>query len=186
MTLSFLRGWREERSRAECARLYAGSLMTEPDEGVVESLAGHADRDADHARWELRYARRAFGLLVAERDALDDRTASEIAVALESLHAADPNVDAERRNLAGRQFNERLGAYRSALPDRRAGPAATAEAGRLLMEFAGVADPEPAALELATGITEALLAECNAALLAQYGEARLPQDIRPSDLPGER
>ena len=74
--------------------------------------------DADHAAWELRYLRRALGILVAQRDALDDRTPSEVLRTLASRMARDPNVDGELRELADRQFNARLSAYRDAFTSR--------------------------------------------------------------------
>ena len=63
----------EQRRRAALA--YVADASSEPDESDVAWLTAAAgDGDTDRARWELRYARRAFALLVAERDALDDRT----------------------------------------------------------------------------------------------------------------
>ena len=59
------------------------TLMSEPGPDDVDWLATRATRgDIDHARWELRYLRRALGVLVAQRDSLDDRTPSEVLRAL--------------------------------------------------------------------------------------------------------
>ena len=76
----FFGRWRDDRDLQRKADTYVASLMREPAEADVEWLARTATRgDADHARWELRYARRALGLIVAQRDALDDKTGSDVA-----------------------------------------------------------------------------------------------------------
>jgi hypothetical protein len=63
----------EQRRRA--ALTYVQEASVEPDEADVQWLASIVrDGDDDRARWELRYARRASALLVAEREALDDAT----------------------------------------------------------------------------------------------------------------
>ena len=92
--------------------------------------------DHDHARWELRYAARALAVIVAERRAHDDRTPSLVAGAVHDAFAADPNVAPESADLAERQFNDRLAAYRDALQSRTREPAATRLA-RVLLAFAG-------------------------------------------------
>ena len=85
--------WRARRALDERARRYVAVLSTEPSMADVEWLAARATGgDVDHARWELRYARRALCLLAAQRDALDDRTASVVARALGRALAADPHV----------------------------------------------------------------------------------------------
>ncbi len=91
MALPFLRAWREERLLRQRAAAYVRTLSGEPEAADVDGLARDVTRgDVDHARWELRYARRALGLLVAGRDALDDRTASVVARELAaSLGAGD-------------------------------------------------------------------------------------------------
>src|SRR5262245_1967900 len=72
----FARG-RAERELQRKAEAFVAVLFREPDPADVQWLAEAATRgDTDHALWELRYARRALGLIAAQRDALDDRTAS--------------------------------------------------------------------------------------------------------------
>ena len=69
--------WRAERDLQRKAESFVAVLFREPGAADVQWLAEAATRgDADHALWELRYARRALGLIAAQRDALDDRTAS--------------------------------------------------------------------------------------------------------------
>ena len=75
-------------------------------------------------------------MLVAERRAHDDRTPSLVAAAVHDAFAADPNVAPGSAELAERQFNDRLAAYRDALQSRTRAPAATRLA-RVLLVFAG-------------------------------------------------
>lgn len=75
-------------------------------------------------------------MLVAERRAHDDRTPSRVAAAVHDAFVGDPNVAPESADLAERQFNDRLAAYRDALQTRAREPAATRLA-RVLLAFAG-------------------------------------------------
>src|SRR3954451_2761863 len=106
--MALLSRWRDDRELHRKATSYVAALMTEPDQADVDWLAGAATKgDLDHARWELRYARRALGLIVAQRDALDDKTGSAVAHALTETIAKDPNVDPNAADIAERQFNAR-------------------------------------------------------------------------------
>jgi hypothetical protein len=175
-------GWRESRERKRRARAYVRHLVVEPAEAQVRELASVADHDDDHARWEWRYARRALGLITAERDALDDRTSADVARALEDAWDVDPHVAPDRRPLADRQLNERIAAYRAATLDRTSEEALGDRLARVLLHFAGAEAPDARALALmATAIAECA-AECNAQLRATYGEASLPPDVKPSAL----
>lgn len=159
-------------------------LRRDPDSADVAWLAdAAANGDADHARWELRYARAALGLLVAQRDALDDRTAAEIARSYTDTLAANPQIAADRRELAERQFNDRLLAYREALAVR-GGPISAPDAvGRCLLAFASDgARTAGAPLNYAIELLERYADEAAAALRAAYGEAKLPEDVPPSVL----
>src|SRR5258708_35685918 len=104
--------WRDERDLGKKVASYVASLMREPEDADVEWLTRAATKgDADHARWELRYARRAVGLIVAQRDALDDKTGSAAARELSDAGARDPNVNVSTVQIAERQFNARLSGY---------------------------------------------------------------------------
>ena len=109
MAPPFLAAWREQRRLRRSAASYVRTLLTDPDDGDVSWLSDVATRgDSDRARWELRYARRATGLLSAARDALDDRTASAVARELGESWSKDPNIAADMRHAAEQQFNARL------------------------------------------------------------------------------
>ncbi|MGH7719693.1 MAG: hypothetical protein ACREON_12730 [Gemmatimonadaceae bacterium] len=168
--------WRTSRALRGKAQAYVASLFGEPPATDVEWLAANGTRgDVDHARWELRYARRAIGLLTARRDALDDRTASlvarEIAVAL----ARDPNVDAGKLRVAERQLNARLRAYGDALSNRE-GAGSGWHLGRTLLEFAGRREHvAPEVVAHAGDLVARYLGEANEALRGQFGAAALPE-----------
>ena len=180
---SFIEAVLARRRRRQRAATVVTVLFREPTEGDVLWLAdGASQGDVDHARWELRYARRALGLIAAQRDALDDRTASDIATAISAAFAIDPHVAPDHRPLAERQFNDRVTTYREALQSR-GGPIGPADKlGRMLLAFASDAArtagaPLPRAIEL----MGSYLDEASAALRDAYGGAPpLPEDTKPS------
>lgn len=184
MALPLTSAWRAERERERRAVVIVAELQGEPDEADVAWLADvAANGDGDHARWELRYARAALGLLVAQRDSLDDRTAAEIAATLGRAMEQDARIAVDRRELAERQFNERLHAYREAMQSRGGMLSARDRIGRCLLAFASdgartAGSPLAYAIELLDRYAEGA-AE---ALRATYGEAKLPEDVKPSVL----
>lgn len=184
MPLPFSTEWRSGRERRRRARSVVAAFRREPDEADVLWLAdAAAEGDADHARWELRYARAALGLLVTQRDALDDRTVADVSSALLTSLAEDPAIALDRRELAERQFNERLAAYREALTLRGGTVPAADRLGRCLLAFASdgartAGTPLPYAIEL----LERYGNEAAESLRATYGEAHLPEDVKPSVL----
>jgi hypothetical protein len=185
--LPFIGPLLERRRRRRRAEAVVAHLFEEPREADVLWLADAATGgDTDHARWELRYARRALGMIAAQRDALDDRTGSDIAAAIAAAFAIDPHVSPERRPLAERQFNDRVSTYREALQSRGGTIGPADKLGRMLLAFASDAartagSPLPRAIEL----MDAYLAEASAALREVYGGApELPEDAKPSDVFG--
>jgi hypothetical protein len=181
--MRLFRSFRDDRALLRGSAGFANVLMAEPSAEDVEWLARAATRgDADHARWELRYLRRALGVLVAQRDALDDRTPSEVLRALLHRMQKDPNVDDALRELAERQFNARLSAYRDAFTSRGHGTPALRVAQNLLA-FAGgpIRGDDPDVQRGATLVAD-LVASANDALRAAFGTAELPDDVSPSRL----
>lgn len=181
--MAFLRKWRERRALDRRADAYVAHLFGEPDEADVRWLATYGTGgDGDHARWELRYARRAMGMLSAQRDALDDRTASVVARALGRALGRDRNVAPGKLKVVERQLNARLRAYGDALM-RREGAGSGWHLGRTLLEFAGRKESVDAAVVARAGdLVAALLADANAALRDEFGAAALPEDVAPSAL----
>ncbi len=183
--MSWWQAWREQRQWRRRAASFLRSLQQEPAASDVEWLARHGTAgDADHARWELRYARRALGLLTAQRDALDDRTPSLIARELTHSFATDPNIAADRRVIAERQFNDRLRAYADALERRDASPMEPTRArlGRALLAFAGNTAQDERHTVRAGDLLAGYLLEANEALRREFGSASLPEDVPPSAL----
>jgi len=181
--MNFLRHWRAERLRRAGASVYVAAILAEPSPADVRWLADEATGgDTDHARWELRYARRATGLLVAQRDALDDRTASLVSAALGRAWLRDPDIASDRRAISARQFNTRLAAYADALTEKSRDERSTLRLARTLLGFAGRLDPTPLELQAAGDRVAIYLREASDALRTAFGAAALPDDIAPSDL----
>ena len=174
--------FRDDRALLRRSAAFAETLMAERAESDITWLAEKATRgDTDHARWELRYLRRALGILVAQRDALDDRTPSAVLRALMDRMDRDRNVDSELRELAERQFNARLSAYRDAFTSRGHGSPALRVAQNLLA-FAGgpIRSGDPVVMHGAALVEEAL-ESANVQLRATFGTPELPEDVRPSE-----
>lgn len=173
--------WRLRRGAAA----YVAALSAEPDEEDVRWLAAVATNgDADRARWELRYARRALGLLVAERDALDDRTGSVVAHELTQSLLLDRNIAAGMVRVAERQFNDRLLVYRQVLSIRNATEGTGARLGRALVLSSGAPSASAEVVARAGDVLAQYLGSANEALRKSFGAAALPEDRPPSDLPG--
>lgn len=189
MPPGFFEQWRDERRLRRNAVTFESELRAEPDEVDVEWLAKLATiGDLDRARWELRYARRAIGLLVAQRDALDDRTGAAVSHQVTASLAADPRIGAGRARLVERQFNERLSRFRDALVARSGTQSTTIRLGRMLLVVAGATGAlEEAAVVRASELVARYSADAQVALRRIFGTAELADDVPPSaQLPGRR
>lgn len=181
--MRLFRSFRDDRALLRRSAEYAAALMREPSAEDVAWLAADATRgDTDHAQWELRYLRRALGILVAQRDALDDRTPSEALRALLHRMHKDRNVDGELVDLAERQFNARLSAYRDAFTSRGLVPAPVRVAQNLLAFSGGPIRTDDPAVQRGARLVVEYLAACNEALRESFGAAQLPDDVAPSKI----
>lgn len=181
MAIGLFNRWRSEWRQQRQAVAYVSALRAEPSDDDVDWLAAEGThRDSDRARWELRYARAALGLLAAERDALDDRTPSLVARQIAAAMHADPRVAAQMVKLAEQQFNERLSAYRHALTERTATSEITERLGDMFLRLADAPPPNAEARARARSIVSRYLDEANAALREHFGAAVLPPDVKPS------
>lgn len=181
--MRLFRSFRDDRALQRGSASYTTALMTEPAAADVEWLSRQATRgDTDHAIWELRYLRRALGILVAQRDALDDRTPSEVLRALATRMNRDPNVDSDLRELAERQFNARLSAYRDAFTSRGHGTPATRVAQNLLAFAGGPIRADDPVVVRGTALVTDYLAAAGETLRASFGTAELPDDVPPSQV----
>ena len=182
-----VRRWLEERTLRQRATAYVAALLREPDDVDVRWLSGLGSGDEDHARWELRYARRVLGYQVAGRDALDDRTASVVAEALTRAWKTDPNVAADKHVVVERQLNARLRGYADAMSLRGAGEATSVRLARVLLAFAGARQVgDPTALSRAGELLTRYLAEAHDGLRDAFGAAALPEDVAPSAIGAAR
>lgn len=174
--------WKESRVLRRNAAAFLRALQIEPREDDVRWLADSGTKgDQDHARWELRYARRALGLLAAQRDALDDRTASAVARELSAALNRDPMIDASKRPVAQRQLNSRLRAYGDVLSHRDAPESTGTRLGRTLFSFTGDnASLSSADLHRGGDLLAGYLQEANEALRREFGMANLPENVAPS------
>jgi hypothetical protein len=183
-TLPFIGALFARRRRRRRAAAVVAQLFREPNEADVLWLSdAAANGDVDHARWELRYARRALGLIAAQRDALDDVTASDVAVAIAEAFAIDPHIAPGHRPLAERQFNDRVTTYREALQSRGGTIGPADKLGRMLLAFASdSARTAGTPLARAIQLMDAYLGEASDALRDIYGGApALPEDRPPSE-----
>lgn len=181
--MRLFRSFRDNRAMLRRSAEYAAALMVEPTPPEVEWLSTDATRgDTDHAQWELRYLRRALGILVAQRDALDDRTPSEVLRALLHRMHKDRNVDGGLVDLAERQFNARLSAYRDAFTSRGHGAPVLRVAQNLLAFSGGPIRADDPAVKRGTTVVSDYLLAANAALRESFGAVNLPEDIAPSKM----
>ena len=168
----------EQRSRAVAS--YVREASAEPDEDDVRWLATIAgDGDMDRARWELRYARRSFALLVAERDALDDRTGSLVAREMRQALQMDRSVAAGMVAVAERQLNQRLISFRVALGDRSSADPPDARVARVLLDRVGAREVT-VNLPRASAIVRKYLDELQDSLRKVFGVASVPENVPPS------
>ena len=108
----------------------------------------------------------AIGLIVAERDALDDRTASDVA------HQLAPVISREARGAVdlGREWGERWRAYTAALAVRGSVESPATRLARVLLSGAGIAEPTAEQLVRATLFVNETRSAANVAL----GEGSVP------------
>jgi len=175
--MSILGDWRVARERKKRAAVYLTAITQHIALGDVEWLTAIADgRNGRLAERELQFARRAVGLIVAERDALDDRTASDVAHQLATVISSEARQDA----VAGRAWSERWRAYTGALALRGSTESPAARLARVMLSGAGVASPTSEQLVRGTQYILAVRSAANEALRTAYGSASLPEDVRPS------
>ena len=168
----------EQRRRAVLS--YVTMASAEPDEADVQWLASIiGDGDLDRARWEWRYARRAIALPIAERDALDDRTGSQVSREMRQALQLDRSVAAGKVAVAERQLNERLGYIRSAFSDRSSPETPERHIARVLLDRLGVRDVSsnvPRAAQVVSGYMNI----AQETLRTAFGVASIPEDQPPS------
>ena len=167
--------WRLARARKRRARAYLQVMLGAPDPIDSDWMSGIA-RDHGVSQRELAFARRAVALIVAEHDALDDRTASNVAHLLAAVIDREANNGPEM----GRAWIERWRAYSAALAARGGGESISARLAKVLLAGAGIESPTSAQIARATQFIIGTRSRANEALRAAFGEASMPEDVRPS------
>jgi NAD-specific glutamate dehydrogenase len=181
--MSVFAEWKASRERRERASSYLATLLPDPRlEDIQWFGKASASADTDVVRRELRLARRAVGLIVAERDALDDRTASDVAHLLADVIRRETRTDP----ILGRAWAERWRAYSAALTARGVAEAPAARLARVLLATLGVDSPDRETLAHVTQWVLTQRAEANESLRAAFGVASLPEDVKPSALRPEQ
>lgn len=166
--------WRTERRLRRSIATFVERLMAEPDPDDTSWLAVAAcGGDTDRAAWELRYARRALGLIVAQRDSLDDRIPSLVGRALAEAVQSDRNVAPAMLRIAERQFNDRLAGYRDIAAARTSASAQAARLGRALLQTSGISFPAEDVVARASDILSAYQSDANEALRSAFGAPTL-------------
>jgi hypothetical protein len=135
--------------------------------------------DDDRARWELRYARRAAALLVAEREALDDATGSLVAREMRQALQMDRSVAAGMVAVAERQLGQRLTSLRTAFNDRTPGETPDLRVARALLDRLGVRDVT-ANIPRVAAIVRKYHEASQESLRRAFGIASVPEDQPPS------
>lgn len=172
--MSFLSEWRASRERRRRANAYLVAVLVDAEARDGEWLAIAAGHDV--ASRELTFARRALALIVAERDALDDRTASDVARELATVIEREARRDPQ----VGRAWSERAREYTAAFVVRGTVESPAARFARVLLNGASVNSADGAAFASATQFVQVSRAKANEALRAAFGAASLPEDVRPS------
>jgi hypothetical protein len=175
--MGFWGDWQATRERRHRVGLYLNHLLREPEAAPLAWLTALTGNAALAAR-ELTFARRALGLIVAERDALDDRTAADVAHQLAPVIAGEARRDAA----VGREWADRWRAYTAALAVRGSAEAPAARLARVMLSGAGVPQPTTDQHVKATQCILDMRAALNEQLRAAIGAASLPEDVRPSAL----
>ena len=170
--------WRNARRRRRSAAAYLERVSQEggTDSALWLSSVGGDERAAS----ELLFLRRALALIVAERDALDDRTASDVAHGLASVIAREAQDNSE----TGRRWVDRWREYTAALAVRGSAESPSARLARVLLRGAGVETINADTLATTTSVVHSTRVQANEALRAAFGVASLPDDVRPSAMHG--
>lgn len=162
--------WRSERRLKRAIALFVENAMSDPDAADTTWLATVAcSGDHDRASWELRYARRALALVIAQRDALDDRIPSLVARAIADAVQSDRNVAPAMLRVAERQFNDRLSTYRDVIAARVAPGAQQTRLGRTLLQTSGIALPPEEHVARAGDILARYVNDANESLRSAFG-----------------
>lgn len=167
--------WRESRDRRRRASHYVAAVLRDRETSQADWLVAMGVPPETAAR-ELTLAVRAIGLIVAQRDALDDRTAADVS------HELAPLIEREVQQSLGQgaAWGERWREYTAALAVRGIAEVPAARLAKVLLHGAGLMEPTPAQLARATEFVADIRGRANEALRELFGAADLPDGIPPS------
>ena len=180
--MGFLANRREAKRRQDAAERYLASVLRPADAEDVRWLSEIAGSSDETVRRELGFALRAIALIVAERDALDDRTAADVAHAIEALVAREARTRAGELDAWIDHWRE----YADALAARGMHEPPLRRIARVLLRRVGVTEPQSPQLVRVVGIVTRDRLAANEALREAFGTASLPEDRAPSDVWRER
>lgn len=180
--MGMLAALQEKRRRQGLAERYVAALLRPASDAEVVWLSEAGGGSAERAMRELAYAQRAIGLIVAERDALDDQTAADVS------HALDAVVARESRERRGQveEWAAHWRDYAEALAARGRAEPPLGRIARVLLRRVGVVEPTAEQLSRGVTVVTAFRHAANDVLRAVYGSASLPEDRPPSELMRER
>ena len=167
--------WRAARDRRRLSAAFLQAVLSPTDPADAEWLTTVAGSRVAAER-ELLFARRALALIAAQRDALDDRTASDVARELGAVTDAESRHDAA----LSASWPARWRGYADALAVRGGTEPPATRLARVLLAGAGLSSPTAEQLGRATHSIQTMRARANESLRAVFGVASLPDDVRPS------
>lgn len=173
---------RAQRRRQAAAGQYLTALLLPPDDDDVRWLQACAGVERELVERELVFAQRAIGLIVAERDALDDQTAADVAHAIDAIVANESRAYRDPKA----EWVDHWLEYHDALVVRGRAEPPLRRIARVLLRRVGVSEPGSPQLVRTVGIVTRHRNAANEALTAAFGAADLPEDRVPSDLYRER
>lgn len=177
-----LAAMQERRRRQGLSERYVAALLrpaAPEDVAWLTQIGGGSD---ERSQRELAFAQRAIGLIVAERDALDDQTAADVSHTLDAVVAREAR---ERRGMV-EEWTAHWREYADALAARGRSEAPLGRIARVLLRRVGVANPDAEMLARGVQIVTAFRHAANDVLRTVYGSASLPEDRPPSALIRER
>ncbi len=180
--MGILAALQEKRRRQGLAERYVAALLRPAAADDVAWLSAAGGGSAERSTRELAFAQRAIGLIVAERDALDDLTAADVS------HALDAVVASEARARSGEvaEWSAHWRDYADAMAARGRAEPPLGRIARVLLRRVGVAEPDADQLARGVNIVTAFRHSANDVLREVYGSATLPEDRPPSAVLRER
>ncbi len=180
--MGILANRREQRRRQALAERYLNTVLHDPSAEELSWLMQASGASRELALIELAFSQKAIGLIVAERDALDDQTAADVSHAIDAIVAREARV----RQGVLEEWHAHWSEYHDALDARGRSESPLTRIARVLLRRCGTPEPQPGQLDRALRIVTTFRHSANEALRDAFGLASLPEDRPPSALLRER